>query len=395
MKNILLILSAIVLVSCKKDEKKKDDPKPYPVISVETRNLTGYQTYPASIQGIVNNDVRAKIQGYITQVLVDEGQFVTQGQPLFRLETNILNETADAAKSGISAAKANYSAAQAVVNAAQVEVNKLKPLVAKKIISELQLQAAQADLVRAQSQLQQAEAAILQANADFKSVQANINYSVIRSPISGIVGKLPLKVGSLVGPADQTPLTTISDTRSVYAYFSLNEKEYFDFLENSVGTNVPEKIKNLPLVELELANGSIYPEKGKIETVSGQIDATTGTVQFRVGFSNPQKLLSNGNSGIVKIPKLYENSLVVPEAATYEQQGTVYVYKVMADSVVSSPIVVENRINNLALVKDGIKKGEKIVANGIGGLKSGAKIVPQDVKFDEISKPLKPVFKTR
>ncbi|MDR2205901.1 MAG: efflux RND transporter periplasmic adaptor subunit [Flavobacteriaceae bacterium] len=395
MKNTLLILSVLALVSCKKGDQKTDAPKPYPVVSAETRNLMGYQTYPASIQGIVNNDVRAKIQGYITQVLVDEGQYVSQGQPLFRLETNILNETADAAKSGISAAKANYAAAQAAVNAAQVEVNRLKPLVAKNIISDIQLQTAQADLVRAQAQLHQAEAGILQANADFKGVQANIGYSVIRAPISGTVGKLPLKVGSLVGPSDPTPLTTISDTRSVYAYFSMNEKEYFDFLENSAGATVPEKIKNLPQVELQLANGSLYPEKGKIETVSGQIDATTGTMQFRVGFSNPQKLLSNGNSGVIRIPKRYDNALVVPEAATYEQQGTVYVYKVAADSVVSSPVVVEDRIDNLALITDGLKKGDQIVASGIGGLKSGAKIVPQPVKFDSIAKPLKAVFKER
>ncbi len=144
MKNIflLLILSILSVISCKKQEEKKDGPKPYPVISVETRNVKGYDVYPAAIKGVVNNDVRAKIQGYITRVLVDEGQYVTAGQPLFRLETNMLSENADAAKSGITAAQANVSAARAAVNAAQVEVNKLKPLVEKNIISNVQLQTA-------------------------------------------------------------------------------------------------------------------------------------------------------------------------------------------------------------------------------------------------------------
>ncbi len=112
----------------------------------------------------------------------------------------------------------------------------------------------------------------------------------------------------------------------------MNEKEYFDFLEKSVGASVPEKIKNLPMVELQLANGSIYPEKGRIEAITGSIDPTTGTIQFRAGFKNPQKLLSNGNSGSIRFPKAYDNVLVVPESATYEQQGIVYVYKVEKDT---------------------------------------------------------------
>lgn len=394
MKNTILMFGffSFALLSCKKEDEKKDGPKPYPVVSVETRNVTGYDEYPASIRGIVNNDVRAKIQGYITQVLVDEGQYVTAGQPLFRLETNMLNENADAAKSGISAAQANVQAAKAAVNAAQVEVNKLKPLVEKNIISNVQLQTALANLARAQAQLSQAIASQQQASASYKSVQANINYSIIRAPISGIVGKLPLKLGSLVGPSDATPLTTISDTRSVYAYFSLNEKEYLDFLEKSYGATVPEKIKNLPMVELKLANGSIYPEKGKIEITTGQIDITTGTVQFRVGFPNPSKLLSNGNSGTIRFPKFYNNALVVPESATYEQQGIVYLFKVEKDTAKNTVIDVQDRVNNMIIVKSGINKGGKIVAAGIGGLKPGTAVISKPVKFDSLVQSIKPIF---
>lgn len=394
MKNIflLLILSLLSVISCKKQEEKKDGPKPYPVISVETRNVIGYDVYPAAIKGVVNNDVRAKIQGYITQVLVDEGQYVTAGQPLFRLETNMLSENADAAKSGITAAQANVSAARAAVNAAQVEVNKLKPLVEKNIISNVQLQTALANLARAQAQLSQAIASQKQASANYKSVQANINYSIIRAPISGIVGKLPLKVGSLVGPSDATQLTTISDTRSVYAYFSMNEKEYLDFLEKSYGATVPEKIKNLPNVELELANGSLYPEKGRIEVVTGQIDPATGTIQFRVGFPNPSKLLTNGNSGAIRFPKFYDNNLVVPESATYEQQGMVYLFKVEKDTAKNTVIEVQDRINNMVIIKSGVNKGDKVVAAGIGGLKPGTTIIPKPAKFDSIVQSIKPLF---
>lgn len=408
MKNklIILSLSALSVLSCKKEEEKKEGPKEVPVIEVQVRNVTGYTSFPAAIQGRVNNEVRAKIQGYITQVLVDEGQYVTKGQPLFRLETNILNESADAARagigaaqSGVAAAKANVSAAQAGVNAAQVEVNKLLPLVQKNIISNVQLETAKANLARAQAQLsqaraaqQQANAGVSQASANFKGVQANIDFSVIRAPISGVLGKLPLRVGSLVGPGDQSPLTTVSDTSEVFAYFSMNEKEYFNFLEEAYGATVPEKLRNMPMVELELANGSTYPEKGKIQAVTGQIDPQTGTIQFRVSFPNAEKLLSNGNSGTIRVPKLYNQALVVPESATFEQQGLVYVFKVEKDTAQNVLIGVTDRVNNLVVIKNGIKKGEKIVAEGVGTLKPGTPVKTKPANFDEIVNAVKPIF---
>ena len=395
------------LASCKKKEAPRNDgPKPYPVVTVETKNLVGYQSFPASIQGRNNNDVRAKIQGYITQVLVNEGQFVSKGQPMFRLETNVLSQTASAARSGVSAAQAsvtaaqsNIAAAQASVNAAQVEVNKLKPLVEKNIISNVQLQTAQANLAKANAMLQQARAAkqqaqagVSQAQASYQGVNANIDYSIIRAPISGVVGKLPFKTGSLVGPADPTPLTTVSDTSEIYAYFTMNEKEYFDFLENSYGATIAEKLKNLPMVELELANGSKYAEKGRIETVTGQVDAQTGTIQFKVAFPNANKLLSNGNSGVIKLPKAYDNVLVIPESSTYEAQGLTYVYKVQKDSAVNSVVAFQDRVDNYAIIKSGLKKGDKIVASGFTGMKSGTKIIEKPVKMEEIVESIKPIF---
>ncbi|KIA89992.1 efflux RND transporter periplasmic adaptor subunit [Kaistella jeonii] len=409
MKNKIILLSFFVLsvLSCKKkDQKPPQGPKVVSTVAVENRNVTGYSTFPASIEGRVNNDVRAKIQGYITQVLVDEGQFVTKGQPMFRLETNTLNQSAYAAKAGVGAAQssvaaseANVKAAQSAVNAAQVEVNKLKPLVEKNIISNVQLQTAQANLARAQAQVsqaiagkQEASAGVAQARANFQGVQANIDYSIIRAPISGVIGKINFRNGSLVGPGDQTPISTVSDTSELYAYFSMNEKEYLDFLKNSKGATVPEKLKNMPPVELLLANNDVYAEKGYVKAVTGQIDPNTGSIQFRVSFPNPNKLLSNGNSGTVRIPLQYDNALVIPESATYEQQGLVYVYKVKQDTAKSTVINIIDRVNNMVIIKDGAEKGEVVVAEGVGTLKSGTAVKPQPKKFDDIINAIKPIF---
>lgn len=409
MKNkiILLTFSALSVLSCNKgDQKPPQGPKVVSTVAVEARNVIGYSTFPASIEGRVNNDVRAKMQGYITQVLVDEGQYVSKGQPLFRLETNSLNQSANAAKAGVGAARSNVSAseasvkaAQAAVNAAQVEVNKLRPLVEKNIISSVQLQTAQANLARAKAQVaqaqagkQQASAGVAQAQANFQGVQANIDYSVIRAPISGVIGKINFRTGSLVGPGDPMPISTVSDTSELYAYFSMNEKEYLDFLKNSKGATVPEKIKNMPAIELVLANGDVYEEKGYVKAVTGQIDAATGSIQFRVSFPNPKKLLSNGNSGSVRIPIAYDNVLVVPESATIEQQGLVYIYKVKQDTAKSTVIKVIDRVNNMVVIKEGAEKGEIVVVEGVGTLKTGTAVKPQPKKFDDIINAIKPIF---
>ncbi len=379
LKAVFMVFFTTVFFSCSKTNETPQQTAPVlDVVAATTKDVVGYTTFPATIQGKINNDVRAKIQGYIQEVYVHEGQQVQKNQPLFKLEANMLAETANAAKAGIAVATAN-------VNAAQVEVNKLQPLVQKNIISNIQLETAKANLASAKSVL-------AQTKASYASAQANVNYAVVRAPISGIVGKLPLKKGSLVGPADATALTSISDISLVYAYFSMNEKEYFKFLNETAGTTLSEKIKNLPQVDLQLADGSIYSEKGKIETVTGQIDAATGTVQFRVAFANPNKLLSNGNSGTIRLPKKYTNVLVVPEVASYEQQGKVNVYKVRNDTAFSTVINVTDRVNNLIIVKDGINAGDVVVVSGVGTLKNKTAIKPKKVHFDTIANAIKPIF---
>ena len=337
-----------------------------PVVAIPTKTVTAYTTYPASIEGIVNSQVQAKISGYITDVLVDEGQKVKKGQTLFRLETQTLNQDA--------------AAARANVNAAQVEVDKLKPLVEKNIISNVQLETAKAKLQ--------------QAKSGYNSIAANIDYGNIKSPVDGYVGSINLRKGALVSPSSQIPMTTVADISKVYAYFSMNEKEYLDFIQNAEGKDIEEKIKKLPKVQLLLANGSLYDQEGTIETINSQVNANTGTISFRAIFDNPSRLLTNGNSGKIQIPKVFTDALVVPQEATYEQQGSIYVYKVGPDSTaVSTKINVAAEVENLYVVDAGLEKGEKIVAKGANKLRGDSKIKPQEMPFDSIAKSIEKVFR--
>lgn len=363
-----LIVGLFLFISCQENKKGQQahGPMPFPVVEVPLKTVIGYTSYPVSIEGTINSAVRAKVSGYITAVLVDEGEKVKKGQTLFRLETQSLTQDA--------------GAAQANVNAAQVEVDKLKPLVEKNIISQVQLQTA--------------EARLAQAKANYNSVTASIGYATIKSPVNGYVGAISFREGALVSPGDPTPLTTVSDIDEVYAFFAMNERDYLNFIQTTKGKTLSDKIKNFPPVELQLVNGEIYKEKGKIETVTGQVNTSTGTVSFRATFPNSNRILANGNSGNIRIPKTYENVPVIPEAATYEQQGRVYVYQVQGDTLaVSSPIEVTDRVENLVVVASGIKAGDKIVAQGVGKLRNNTPIQPQLVSFDSIANSLNVVFK--
>ncbi|MFV0565916.1 MAG: efflux RND transporter periplasmic adaptor subunit [Flavobacteriaceae bacterium] len=359
---------ALLFTSCKNEQQQgtqQQQALPFAVTTVPQKNVTSFIKYPTNIEGIINSDVRAKVSGYIQNVLVDEGQKVKKGQPLFRLETQSLSQQAEAAK--------------AAVNVAQVEVEKLKPLVEKNIISAVQLETAKANLA--------------QAKSSYNSVVADIAYANVTSPVDGYVGAIPYREGTLVSASSVKPLTTVASIDKVYAYFSMNETEYLNFLQKTEGQNLQEKINNFPKVSLILANGQTYNQEGTIQTVTGQIDANTGTVSFRAMFNNPDVLLTNGNSGTIEVPTDYKNVLVVPQSATFEQQGQIFIYTVKDDNTVAATLItVKDKTDLLYIVSSGVNAGDKIVVKGVGKLRNGMPIVPQQAAFDSIVKPITPLF---
>ncbi|RED44531.1 membrane fusion protein (multidrug efflux system) [Winogradskyella eximia] len=368
--NLLMLSVFLVIVSCGNSEQNKPaavaPPAPFPVSQLQVKTVTGYTDYPATIEGRVNSDVRAKTSGYIEKVYVDEGQKVRKGQVLFKLETQSLSEDAGAAR--------------ALVNVAQVEVDKLIPLVEKNIISPVQLETAKANLAQAQ--------------ANYSSVSASIGYATIKSPIDGYVGSINFREGALISPSDATPLTTVSEIDEVYAFFSFNEAQYIDHLQRSEGTTKAERIKNSPDLSLILANGKEYSEKGRIQTSTGQINQNTGTIQIRAAFKNPKEILTNGNSGKIRFPIEYKDAIVVPQTATFEQQGNVMIFKLGEGNKVETAILkIKGTVDNLYVVESGVGANDKIIVSGVGKLRDGMAISPQETSFDEAIKPVATLFK--
>ena len=366
----LLALSIfLVVLGCGNNDAQKapqTQVPTFPVVKIQAKTVTGYQEYPTNIEGVVNSDVRAKVSGYIQNVLVDEGQKVGKGQVLFKLETQSLSQDAGAAK--------------ARINIAQVEVNKLIPLVEKNIISAVQLETAKANLVQAQ--------------ANYSGVSANIGYATIKSPVDGYVGAINFREGALISPNDSRPLTTVSDISQVYAFFSFNEAQYIDHLQRYEGQSKAERIKNSPDLSLVLANGKIYSETGRIQTSTGQINENTGTIKIRAAFNNPNEILTNGNSGKIRLPIEYKDALVVPQSATFEQQKDILVYTVDKGNIAKSSIIkVQGTVGNLYVVESGLKVGDKLILSGTGKLRTGMAITPQDTPFDEAIKPIAALFK--
>ncbi|HEY8920562.1 MAG TPA: efflux RND transporter periplasmic adaptor subunit [Chitinophaga sp.] len=374
-----ILMLAVVLYSCASNQAAPPPPPPpqLPVMAVTTAPATSYLEFPASLEGKVNVDVRPQVSGYLEKIFVDEGAYVKAGQPLFKIDPQVYAEQLNSANSNVLAAQAN-------MDKAQVEMDRLAPLVANNVVSDVQLKTAKANY-------EAAKAAVAQAKAAVGSARINVGYTLVNAPVSGYIGRIPYKIGALVGNNDAQPLTVLSDVREMYAYFSMSEPDFIAFKNNFPGKTIEEKLKQAPPVELILADNTSFAEKGKLETIEGQFNKTTGAISFRATFPNASGILRTGNTGKVRLTQEVPAAITIPQEATFEIQDKVFVYTV-ADSnkVASKPITIAGKTANYYFVSDGLKAGEKIVLSGTGTLKDGAVITPQPVSADSVlkSKPL-------
>ncbi len=348
-----LLTVSVVLPSCKgKNQEQAQSQAPeLAVITVGEEDASLETGIPATLTGDNDVEIRPQISGFLTKVHVQTGQRVSKGQVLFSIDQVQLQAQVDAAKAAINVAQAN-------VNTAQTNANNNKILLDKNIISAPAYQTSV-------DQLNAAKAQLSQAQANLTSARKNLSYCNVTAPISGVVGSIDLKEGTLVSP--QTILTILSNNTTMQADFSLNEKDILAMTDNGK-RSLQEAIAALPPVTLQLANGERYGLPGKITAISGVIDPTTGAAKAEADFPNPDGMLHSGNTGQIIIPSIHNNVMLVPQDATYEMQDMRFVY-VVGDSnkVHSTPITIaEQNDGRNFIVTGGLKPGDVVVTEGVG-----------------------------
>lgn len=326
----------------------------FPVATVGTSSADMQTTYPASIKGMQDVEIRPKNQGFLTNINVREGQTVSAGQVLFVID----NETFQAQ---VRQAQATVNAAQQQVNTAKLTFENAQQLHKNKVIGDYELQTSENNYESAQAQLAQAQAAL--ANA-----REALSFCYVKSPASGVVGTLPFKKGALVSGSNV--LTTVSNISSMDVYFSVTEKEAMVISQKGIA--------DLPSVKLQLADGSIYNHEGTVTRMSGVIDAATGSVQLIATFPNPEKTLKSGATGNIIIPRQNSSVIIIPQACVSEVQNKKFVYLLDKDNKVKYTEIQVDPQNdgNNYIVTGGLKAGDKYVTNGITKLSDGMEIVP-------------------
>lgn len=353
-------LLLLTISSCgSKQNANTAEKKEYPTMVTQAQDIDVFVEYPTVIKGQEDVDIKPRLEGLIEEIYVDEGATVKKGQKLFRINSpQTVQSLANAQQALVSA--------QAQVNTAKLNVDRMSGLAEKNIISDVQLQSYQ-------NAYQSAIAAEGQAKAQVTNAMAISGWMTVTSPVDGKVGTINYRLGSLV--TTSTTLTTVANIENIYTYFSLNEKTLMDMLKNLDGRTDAEKIRQIPEVTLILANGTVYPEKGRVETISGVINTSTGSANFRARFPNQSGLLRSGTSGKVQIPRALKNVLVIPQKATFEIQNKTLVFMAQGDSVMQKTIEIVPIPGGASYaVTDGLNAGDRIVTDGVATLKNGQKI---------------------
>lgn len=364
--SLFVTLSTILMValsSCGGKTQQQQMPSAnFETMSVSTKDVTMTTKYSATIRGRQDIEVYPQVSGTLQRLCVTEGQKVAKGQTLF-----IIDQVPYQA--ALNTALASQQAANASLATAQLTYDSKKKLFDDGIISDVELQTAQNTLLSAKAQ-------VAQSNAQVVNARNSLSYTVVKSPANGVVGTLPYRQGALVSSAMAQPLTTVSDNNQMYVYFSISEAQMLAMTRESGSAEAA--IGAMPDVKLLLVDGSEYPYKGKVESVSGVVDRSTGTVQVRAAFENPEKLLHSGSTGSVIIPTVYKDKIVIPATATVQIQDKFKVYLVDKDNIAHEQLITTEPVSNGKeyVVKEGLKVGDVIVSEGAGMLRDGQDIKP-------------------
>lgn len=358
----MLMAFAALMVSCGNNGNMKMGDNEYPVETIGTQGSEMQTTYPASIKGIQDVEIRPKVSGFITQLCVQEGQAVKAGQLLFVIDNTTYQAQVRQAQAALSSAKAQ-------LNTSKLTYENSKKLFEKNVIGSYELQTAQ-------NTYENARAAVAQAQAALSSAKDMLGFCYVKSPANGVIGSLPYKVGALVSASSVDPLTTVSNVATVEVYFSMTEKDILNLTKKAGGIHAA--ISDFPAVKLQLADGTMYNEPGKVTKVSGVINQTTGSVSMIARFPNPNRLLKSGASGTIVVPRVSNNSIVIPQSATTEIQDKIFVYVVTPQNRVKYTEIQVDPQNdgNHYVVTNGLNAGDRIVTKGLTSLTDSMEIKP-------------------
>lgn len=363
-KFLMVVAMAVILVSCggKGGGMPNFGDNEFPVQSAQTKDASMQTTYPATIKGVQDVEIRPKASGFITRVCVKEGQAVGVGQLLFVID----NETYQAA---VRQAQASVNTATAQCNTAKLTYENNQKLFEQNVIGQYELESAKNAYASAQAQLSLAKATLA-------SAKEQLSFCFVKSPAAGVIASLPYKVGAMVSASSAPALTTVSNISSMEVYFSMTEKDMLELSKTAGGTQAA--INAIPPVKLQLADGTVYGHEGKVTKASGVIDASTGSVQLIAHFPNPERLLKSGGSGSIVISKNDNSAIIIPQSCVSEVQDKKFVYVLGKDNKVKyTEITVDPQTDGLNfIVRSGLKPGDKYVTNGITKLSDGMEIVP-------------------
>jgi membrane fusion protein (multidrug efflux system) len=340
---------SILLISCS-DKTVKNEEQTYLVVNPIIKDTTYERDYAATINSFQNVEIRSKVKGFVEDIYLDEGQKVKKGQILFTLNSKEYEQHVHKAEAAIQSTLAE-------LRASEIEVENTKKLFDKNIVSKSEL-----DLITTKVNINKAK--VNEARVAKEQALLHVEFTKIKAPFDGIINRIPNKKGSLID--EGALLTSISNNESVYAYFSVSEIDYLDYVQSKSKNNT---------VTLSLANNSIYPYKGTIETTETEFNKETGNIAFRAKFPNPEKLLKEGGTGKILVKKLYKNAIIIPQKSTFEVQGNIYVYLVDKNNTVySKKINPINRLSNYFVLDKDLTKEDKLIYEGIQSIKTGDKV---------------------
>lgn len=370
MKNTLLFLvmfpTLLCFIACQSKQEDKNNPLSLPVIRIDTTSTHITKDYIGTIEGKVNVEITPQVDGILQEIYVDEGAFVAQGQPLFKIDPSAYQEI-------LNNAVANENVEKAKLKNAALEIERIRPLIENEVIAEVQMEVVN-------SNYEIAKASLAKATAAVNSAQINLGFTTIHAPVQGYIGRFSKRIGNLVSRGDKTPLTVLTDVSDVYVYFSMSESDYLYFTQNKAAIEDEQRANLgsiLPEATLILADGNTYNEKGIIDAVSGQINKSTGSIFLRASFPNSKDIMRSGNTATIKLQESKQGVILVPQETVTTIQDKTFVYILDKDNKVMMKSVTINGIaDKQYIISSGLNIGDVIIATGFNKIEEGAIVQP-------------------